>query len=265
MSDSTQIKGVVKEKYAELARAASCCGPGACDCGSGDTSMIGDGYGGIEGYVPEADLGLGCGLPTRHAGITTGQTVLDLGSGAGNDVFIAAREVGPSGSVIGLDMTPDMIELACRNATARDAKNVEFVLGEIENIPLGEASIDVVVSNCVLNLVPDKRAAFSEILRVLKPGAHFCVSDIVTVGQLPAEVRRSAEMYAGCVAGAIERSEYLSTIADFGFVDVVVKEERRIDLPDAQLAPLLSKAEIAAYRASGNGIFSITVVGKKPA
>ena len=267
MSDSTQIKGVVKEKYAELARASSsCCGPGACDCGSasGDTSMVGEGYAGIEGYVPEADLGLGCGLPTRHAGITTGETVLDLGSGAGNDVFIAAREVGPSGAVIGLDMTPEMIELARTNAKARDAQNVEFVLGEIENIPLEDACIDVVVSNCVLNLVPDKRAAFSEILRVLRPGAHFCVSDIVTVGELPAEVRRSAEMYAGCVAGAIERSEYLAIIADLGFIDVVVKEERRIDLPDAQLAPFLSKAEIAAFRESGNGIFSITVVGKKP-
>ena len=268
MSDSTQIKGVVREKYAELARAASsCCGPGACDCGgaTGDTSMVGEGYGGIDGYVPEADLGLGCGLPTRHAGITTGQTVLDLGSGAGNDVFIAAREVGPSGSVIGLDMTSDMIDLARENAESRGAKNVEFVLGEIESIPVGDASIDVVVSNCVLNLVPDKRAAFSEILRVLRPGAHFCVSDIVTIGELPAELRRSAEMYAGCVAGAIERAEYLSIIADLGFINVVVKEERRIELPDAQLTPLLSRTEITAYRESGNGIFSITVVGEKPA
>jgi SAM-dependent methyltransferase len=261
------IRTVVRERYAALARAArpepGCgCGPSCCSDGSID--MIGDAYQGLDGYLAEADLGLGCGLPTRHAGIRAGDTVLDLGSGAGNDVFVARREVGPSGRVIGVDMTPEMIARARANAAKLGQANVEFRLGEIEHLPVAAGSIDVVISNCVLNLVPDKGRAFAEMFRVLKPGAHFCVSDIVATGLLPEPVRNAAALWVGCVAGAMPQEAYLRLIEDAGFVGLRVAETKPIELPDEALAAHLDAAAIAAFRASGIEIRSITVLAVRP-
>lgn len=178
------LRTAVREKYAAVARGEvlSCCGP------SGETdevNMIGDAYDGVEGYVPDADLGLGCGLPVEHAGLAEGQTVLDLGAGAGLDAFVARRIVGEGGLVLGVDFTPEMVEKARANAAKLGYANVRFEHGDIEALPLAEASVDVVISNCVLNLVPDKARAFAEMARVLRPGGHFCVSDVVTRGDLP--------------------------------------------------------------------------------
>lgn len=263
------IKKVIKEKYSEIAlgtQREGCCGPSASCCGSADLikiSMIGDDYKNIAGYVSEADLGLGCGLPTEYAGIRRGDIVVDLGSGAGNDVFIARSIVGEEGKVIGIDMTEEMIEKANENKEKLGYKNVEFKLGDIENIPLENNIADVVISNCVLNLVPDKFKAFSEIYRILKPGAHFCISDIITQGELPEELKKSAELYAGCIAGALPKEDYLKIIGDVGFTEVEIKKTRRIDLPVDLLALYLSEQEIEEYKENSKGIFSITVVGIK--
>ena len=218
METPNDLKQVVKEKYGQIAKASKtsgCCGP-TC-CGDSENKIVGytvmqDEYNHLEGYVAEADLGLGCGVPTEYAGIKKGDTVVDLGSGAGNDVFIARAIVEDEGKVIGLDMTEEMIEKANKNKEKLGYDNVEFKFGDIEAMPFENDLADVVVSNCVLNLVPDKHKAFSEIYRVLKPGAHFCVSDIVLKGELPAGVKKSAEMYAGCVAGALQQDEYLRII-----------------------------------------------------
>lgn len=261
MSQSEAIREAVRNKYAAIARDTDvCCGPkkdGCCSDGSLD--MIGVAYRGMAGYVAEADLGLGCGLPTRHAGLRPGDTVLDLGSGAGNDVFIASREVGPSGRVVGVDMTPEMIARAEANAAKLGLGNVEFRLGPIESLPVESGSVDVVISNCVLNLVPDKAAAFAEVFRVLKPGAHLCVSDIVATGLLPDPIRDAAALWVGCVAGAMPCQDYLSLLADAGFVAVQIVETKTIDLPDAALAAHLSPAAIASFRASRLELQSVTV------
>ncbi len=267
MSDSNPIKEVVKEKYGKIAENANdtgCCS--SCGCSeTTDYSMFNDSYAGMSGYVAEADLGLGCGLPTEFADIQWGNVVVDLGSGAGNDAFVARALVGEAGKVIGIDMTPEMIHLAEQNAGKRGVANVEFLLGDIEAIPLPDDTADVVISNCVLNLVPDKQQAFSEIYRILKPGAHFCISDVVLQGKLPSALQTSAEMYAGCVAGALQQEDYLAIIREIGFRDIKVRRSKRIDLPDDLLAQYLNKSEIADYPKSGLGIFSITVTGKKPA
>ena len=177
----------------------------------------------------EADLGLGCGLPTEYAGIEKGNVVIDLGSGAGNDVFVARALVGDEGKVIGIDFTNEMLIKANTNLQKLGFKNIEFKLGEIESMPLDDNFADVVVSNCVLNLVPDKQKAFNEINRILKPGAHFCVSDIVLKGQLPSELKKSAEMYAGCVAGAVQQELYLDIIKHAGFSNVEVKKPKQLN------------------------------------
>jgi ubiquinone/menaquinone biosynthesis C-methylase UbiE len=222
-----------------------------------------DEYKGIDGYVPEADLNLGCGLPINYAGIRPGDTVVDLGSGAGNDVFIARKIVGGSGRVIGVDFTQDMIDRARRNNEKMGYANVEFRFGDIEALPLETDTIDVVVSNCVLNLVPDKKKAFAEILRVLKPGARFCISDIVLKGELPEKLRSVAEMYAGCVSGALQEGDYLGIIREAGFSDVEVQTSKRITLPDSILKGYLDDGEISLIRKSGFEVLSITVTGKK--
>jgi arsenite methyltransferase len=227
--------------------------------------VIGDAYHGVAGRLEEADLHLGCGVPTRHAALRPGETVLDLGSGAGNDVFIARHEVGPEGRVIGVDMTPDMVGRARANAAKLGYDNVEFRLGEIEHLPVEAGSVDVVISNCVLNLVPDKARAFAETARVLRPGGRFCVSDIVATGELPAGVRAVAGLYVGCVAGAIPEADYLALLAEVGFEDVRIVEPKPIELPDEALAPHMGSAEIAAFRASGVALKSVTVLGAKPA
>lgn len=258
-----ELKQLVKEKYSQLAtERSSCCGPSATRCGEDEVSFIGDAYQGLEGYHPEADLGLGCGLPTQHAHLRPGQTVVDLGSGAGNDCFIARRFVGESGRVIGIDMAPPMIELAHQNARDLGYTNVTFHLGEIESLPLPENTADVVVSNCVLNLVPDKVQAFAEMYRILKPGGHFSISDVVTVGALPEHVRTQAEMYVGCVAGALDQDVYLQHILDQGFEALEVQSLRRHELP-AKVLATFSEQELEQFQAP-NGIYSLTVFARKP-
>ena len=194
-------------------------------------NVIGDAYAGVAGRLDEADLNLGCGVPTRHAALQPGETVLDLGSGAGNDVFIARHEVGPEGRVIGVDMTPDMIAKARANAAKLGFANVEFRLGEIEHLPVEAGSIDVIISNCVLNLLPDKAPAFAEMFRVLRPGGRFCVSDIVATGELPEGVRNAAGLYVGCIAGAMPEAEYLGLIDEAGFADVGSPRPSRLSCP----------------------------------
>lgn len=264
MQTSEEIKQVVKQKYGEIAAKNQ----QGCGCGCDSSKIVGytimeDEYDHLDGYVPDADLGLGCGVPTEYAGIKKGDTVVDLGSGAGNDVFVARSIAGEEGNVIGIDMTEEMISKANINKDKVGFKNVDFKLGEIENIPLENNLADVVISNCVLNLVPDKRKAFKEIYRILKPGAHFCVSDIVLKGELPAGLKKSAEMYAGCVAGALQQDEYLGIIKETGFNNIETKKTKVIELPDDVLKEYLKSSEIEKFRNNSFGIFSITVVGYK--
>jgi arsenite methyltransferase len=265
-AEPEELKKVVKDTYSEIAQhgrsASSCCASTSC-CSTTDFTFSDD-YSRKDGYFAEADLGLGCGIPTDVAKIQPGDTVLDLGSGAGNDVFVARSFVGEKGKVIGLDMTPEMIERAEKNKQKLGYTNVEFRLGDIEQMPVDSNSITVAVSNCVLNLVPDKKKAFAELYRVLKPGGHFAVSDIVLTGDLPSAIRRAAEMYAGCVSGALQKEEYLNVIRSAGFQAVQVKKEKRLDLTDELLQAYISKAEIDEYRRSGAGVLSITVYAEKP-
>jgi arsenite methyltransferase len=263
------LKRVVREKYGQIARQSilqqevSCCVGSSC-CGDLEISMIGDEYVGIDGHNTEADLGLGCGIPTQYAGISEGDQVLDLGSGAGNDCFIARSIVGESGWVTGIDFTLDMIEKARKNNEKMGYPNVEFIQGDIENMPLDNNHYDVVVSNCVLNLVPDKNRAFAEIMRVLKPGGHFCISDVVTKGDLPEKMRKDVEMYAGCVAGATDLQDYLQIIEHQGFENIVIHKQKVIAIPEQVLNTFLTDDEAARFRSGTTGIFSITVSGVKP-
>lgn len=266
MQTSEEIKKIVKEKYGAIAENnSSCCEPSCCGSKNKvvDYTIIKDDYTNLKGYVADADLGLGCGMPTELAGIEEGNTVVDLGSGAGNDVFVSRALVGESGKVIGLDFTHEMINKANDNNRKLGYENVEFHLGEIESMPIDNDIADVVVSNCVLNLVPDKEKAFAEMYRIIKPGGHFCVSDIVLRGDLPLGLQKSAEMYAGCVSGAIQQDEYLKIINEAGFDNVEIKKTKKIDLPENVLSEILSDEEIEAYQKSNVGIDSITVVGYK--
>jgi arsenite methyltransferase len=260
------IRALVREKYGAIARKeTSCCASSrACDNAADGVDMIGDAYRSVEGYVADADLGLGCGIPTEHAGIKVGDTVLDLGAGAGVDAFVARRLVGDKGQIYGVDMTPDMVAKARANADKVGYRNVEFRLGEIEHLPFERDSIDVVISNCVLNPVPDKARAFAETFRVLRPGAHFCVSDIVASTPLPDGIRKAAALYVGCVAGAESEAHYLDIIKDVGFRDVQIVKSRRIDLPDNMMADLLATDEMASARNADLHVKSVTVVGTKP-
>jgi len=262
--NNDQLRETVREKYADIARSSAngCCEDGT-DNGVG-YSMIGEAYDGIEGYVADADLNLGCGVPVEHAGMEPGQTVLDLGSGAGLDAFVSRRQVGESGRVIGVDMTAEMIAKARQNVDKLGYANVEFRLGEIEHLPVLNDSTDVVISNCVLNLVPDKQRAFAEIYRVLKPGGHFCISDIVSSKALPEWASGIAAAYAGCVAGAIPRSEYLQMIRGAGFEDIEVASERRVELPEALLDEWLTPEQRSEAAASDIHVMSVTVKAVKP-
>lgn len=268
MESAEEIKTIVKEKYSAIAKqpreqnASSCCGTGG-NCGPTEYSVFSDDYSKLEGYHPDADLGLGCGIPTEIANIQLGDTVVDLGSGAGNDAFVARQIVGEKGKVIGIDMTETMIEKAEANKRNLGAANVEFRFGDIEHLPIEPNTADVVISNCVLNLVPDKAKAFSEIMRVLKPGGHFSISDIVTTGVLPAKIKSAAEMYVGCVAGALLKEEYLGIIAQTGFKNVQVKKEKTIGIPGETLHQYLSESEVRLYKNSGVRVLSITVYGEK--
>ena len=264
MTAAAEIRSVVRERYGAIARSGGkgCEAPGCC--GDGSLDMIGDAYAGIEGHVAEADLGLGCGLPTQYAGIREDHVVLDLGAGAGNDAFIARRLVGEAGRVIGIDMTEAMVERARANAQKLGYANVEFRLGEIEDMPVEDGTVDVVISNCVLNLVPEKTRAFAETFRVLKPGGHFCVSDIVATGHLPDGIRSAAALYVGCVAGAIPETDYLDVIHSVGFENVRVTERKPIPLPDEALREHLSEDDLRRFRASDVQLLSVTVLGTRP-
>lgn len=190
--------------------------------------------------------------------------MIDLGSGAGNDCFVARAETGAEGKVIGIDFTPAMIDKARTNAEKLGFNNVEFRQGDIEKMPITANVADVIVSNCVLNLVPDKKAVFREIFRVLKPGGHFSISDVVLIGELPDRLRHDAEMYAGCVAGAIQKNDYVGHIHEQGFVNVVIQKEKAIHIPDDILVNYLNEVELKRYKQGDTGIFSITVYAEKP-
>jgi SAM-dependent methyltransferase len=263
------LKQIVKEKYGKIAQqsnnekssccSSSCCGPEV------DYTVFSENYGTKEGYNPDADLNLGCGIPTDYAGIKKGDHILDLGSGAGNDCFVARAIVGETGKVIGLDMTEPMVLKARENCAKLKFRNVEFVPGDIEEMPFDEKIFDVVISNCVLNLVPDKTKAFREIFRVLKPGGHFCVSDVVIKGTLSERMQKDAEMYAGCVSGASEMTEYLKIIENSGFLNIKVHKQKEIKLPDSLLSEYNDPNELNSYHAGDTGIFSITVSAERDA
>lgn len=269
MTTEKEIKKMVKEKYGAIAsqskeqNQSSCCGSG-CGCSTVEFSIMAEDYAKLPGYVPDADLALGCGLPTEFARIKPGDTVVDLGSGAGNDCFIARSIVGEQGQVIGIDMTEAMIEKARANAAKRGFTNVEFRLGDIETMPAEENTADVVVSNCVMNLVPDKQKAFAETFRILKSGGHFSISDIVLQGELSAELRTEATLYAGCIAGAVQRDDYMRIIHEAGFTNITLQKDRKIDIPNEILAKFLSLDLLREYKKSHIGIFSITVYADKP-
>ncbi len=262
MENPEEIKNAVREKYSQLAVLNQSCGCGCCGTET-DITNISDDYSKVEGYVPDADLGLGCGLPTEYAAIKPGDTVLDLGSGAGNDVFIAHNLVGEDGRVIGIDFSDEMIAKAQANRRKLGFENVGFRKGDIENMPVESGSVDVVISNCVLNLVPDKSKAFSEIYRVLKTGGHFCVSDVVIKGELPEKMKKAVGLYTGCIAGALPMERYLGIIDRTGFTGVTIAKEKEIELPDEALLGVLSEDELKAFRQSGVEIVSITVRADK--
>lgn len=267
MQNDAELKELVRQKYAEIAlqdketNMSSCCGSGCCS--TEVYNIMSDDYTQLDGYNPDADLGLGCGLPTEFAIIKEGNTVIDLGSGAGNDCFVARQLTGEKGKVIGIDFTEPMIAKARANAEKLGYNNVEFRQGDIERMPVTANVADVVVSNCVLNLVPNKDGVFKEIYRVLKIGGHFSISDVVLQGELPDKLRTTAEMYAGCISGAIQRSEYLELIHKNGFKNVTVQKQKQIIIPDDILQTYLTEEEIKSYKSSKTGIFSITVYAEK--
>jgi len=268
MKTANEMKELVRQKYSEIAlqdkatNESSCCGSGCCS--TEVYNIMNDDYSKLEGYAPDADLGLGCGLPTQFAQIKKGDVVIDLGSGAGNDCFVARAETGETGKVIGIDFTEAMINKARENAEKLNLHNVEFRQGDIEKMPVSANTADVIVSNCVLNLVPNKPNVFQEMYRVLKPGGHFCISDIVLVGVLPASLQDAAEMYAGCVAGAIQKNDYLGIIESTGFKNINLQKEKTITIPDDILSNYLDAQQLAEFKSGTLGIYSITVYGEKP-
>jgi SAM-dependent methyltransferase len=267
MSTDEQLKEIVRKKYSEIAlqdketNMSSCCGAGGCS--TEVYNIMSEDYSALSGYNADADLGLGCGLPTQFAQIKKGDVVVDLGSGAGNDCFIARHEVGETGKVIGIDFTKAMVDKARANAEIRGFNNVEFRHGDIEAMPITSNVADVIVSNCVLNLVPNKDAVFKEIFRVLKPGGHFSISDVVLVGALPEGLRKDAEMYAGCISGAIQKEVYMELIHANGFDVVIIQKEKAIVIPDDILINYLTPAQIDDFKTGNTGIFSVTVFAKK--
>jgi arsenite methyltransferase len=268
MENPKEIKELVREKYADIANQsktvneASCCGVGSCT--GVDYTIFSEDYSKLKGYNPDADLGLGCGLPTEFALIKESDVVIDLGSGAGNDAFVARAIAGEKGKVIGIDFTDEMIDKARNNADKLGFNNVEFRFGDIEKMPVTANTADVIISNCVLNLVPDKSKAFREIYRVLKPGGHFSVSDIVASGELPQSIKSGAELYAGCVSGAIRKEEYLGIIEETGFENIRVQKERVIAIPYDIYLKFISENELKKFKESGVNLISINVYADKP-
>ena len=256
----SDLKSIVREKYGKIAagsgneKESCCCTPGCCT--PEGYTVFSEDYSRLPGYNSDADLSLGCGIPVEYASLRQGDHLLDLGSGAGNDCFVARALVGENGHVTGIDFTEEMLAKAEENRQKLGYSNIEFVKGDIEEMPLPDNTYDVVVSNCVLNLVPDKQKAFSEIMRVLKPGGHFCVSDVVIRGTLSESARADAELYAGCVAGASTLDEYLEFIQGNGFADIMIHKEKRIEMPDVTVSGAAGETE--------SGIYSITVSACKP-
>ncbi|MCF8302889.1 MAG: arsenite methyltransferase [Bacteroidales bacterium] len=263
------IKDMVRSKYDQIAKKSksenesSCCGSGPSACCEEDYSMFNDDYSQVEGYTEEADLGLGCGIPTDFANIKPGDVVLDLGSGAGNDCFVARSIVGDTGFVYGIDFSEEMLQKANANKQKMGYKNMEFVQGDIEDMPFKNEMMDVIVSNCVLNLVPSKERAFKEIYRVLKNEGHFCISDVVLIGELPESLQKDAEMYAGCVSGALQKEKYLHIVEKAGFTNVTIHKEKEIVIPDEILLNYMNETELLAYKHADKGIYSITVSATK--
>ncbi len=265
----SNLKDKIKDSYTQVLsnQAIGCCGQTSNQsqnygCGSHDNTFAED-YSNQPGYHEEADYGLGCGIPINFAGISEGDIVLDLGSGAGNDAFIASTLTGSEGRVIGVDITPAMIEKANKNKKKLQAHNVEFRLADIEELDIKEGSVDVVISNCVLNMVFDKLATYQSIYKVLRPGGHFSVSDIVMSVALTENLKNITALYAGCIAGAATKDQYLEIIKEAGFRDIAIKSEKVIDLPDEFMLRHVTAEELFEYRASGNEVLSITVNGWK--
>ena len=263
-------KELVKQRYSELALNSEslkeepcCCGTNPAQPSKKTFTIMSEDYTKLEGYEKDADLGVGCGIPTEYAAIKKGDTVVDLGSGAGNDCFVARAEVGESGQVIGIDFSSQMIEKARKNAAKRGYTNVKFLEGDIEQMPLPDNTADVVVSNCVLNLLPQKNKIFKEVNRVLKPGGHFCISDVVLEGHFPKEFTNNAAMYAGCISSAIQKDEYIGEIEKAHFKSITIQKTKTVEIPDDVLEEHLSKDTIADYKAGNVGIYSITVIGVK--
>lgn len=270
MNNETELKALVKEKYSQIANQSldqnlsSCCGATSSYCGEEAYTIMSDNYTGLAGYNPDADLGLGCGLPTEFARLKEGDTVVDLGSGAGNDAFVVRRFVGETGKIIGIDFSEAMIAKARANVDKMGFNNIEFREGDIEKIPLSSNKADVVISNCVLNLVPNKENVFKEIFRVLKQKGHFSISDIVLDGEMPGKLTKVAELYAGCVSGAIQKKDYLDIIRQTGFINITLQKEKEIHIPDEILLQFISQTELDAIKINGPRIYSITVFGEKP-
>ncbi len=269
MHSDKDLKDIVRKKYSEIALAQgpmneSCCGPGAPCCDPAVGVNFSDDYSDLQGYLPEADLNLGCGMPTVGSEIQAGQTVLDLGSGAGNDAFVARSLVGETGRIIGLDFSVEMVEKARRNAADLGHENVTFLLGDIEDIPLPDSSVDVVISNCVLNLVPDKARAYREIMRVLRPGGRFHISDVVLEGTLPEGLAQAAALHVGCVAGAMQSDAYLQVIRGAGFPEVTVHSRKTISLPESLWKEHLEEKLHQDFLKSPVAVFSVTVGAIKP-
>jgi len=274
--EEEKIRKVVRESYAKIAKKeSSCCNPAVSCCTSGDMSRqiskrIGYTEEELESVPESATLSLGCGNPVALASLKEGEFVLDLGSGGGLDCFLASRKVGEKGKVIGVDMTPEMIDKARENAKKGNYKNVEFRLGEIENLPVADKSVDVVISNCVINLAPNKRRVFKEAFRVLKPNGRLMISDIVLLKELPDAIKRSAEAYVGCVSGAVMKGEYIELIKQAGFQEVKITEESTspvecmLDDPTAKAIIKKSNIPLKKLKELANSIVSIKVSGIKP-
>ncbi|MBP2029110.1 ubiquinone/menaquinone biosynthesis C-methylase UbiE [Methanohalophilus levihalophilus] len=276
--DSNDVKKLVKKEYGEVAKhGSSCCGSLNLCCSPTDVAQdiskeIGYSESEMSSVPGGSNLGLGCGNPTAIASLQEGETVLDLGSGAGFDCFLAAGKVGPKGVVIGVDMTPEMLEKARENARKSEYENIEFRLGEIEALPVADNSVDVVISNCVINLSPSKADVFREIFRVLKPGGRFAISDIVLLQDIPESIKQSAAAYVSCISGAILKSDYLDLIENTGFKDIEIIEEVRYPfdlvaaiLPPEELEKILGEANLSMEeaRSFADSVISIKIHGIK--
>jgi SAM-dependent methyltransferase len=259
-----KIRKIVRESYAKVAKRESCC------CDSECKEKIGYTIKELESVPEDATFSLGCGNPVALASLKKGETVLDLGSGGGLDCFLAAKKVGEDGHVIGVDMTPEMIDKARKNCRKGTYKNVEFRLGEIENLPVADNTVDVIISNCVINLSPNKKRVFKEAFRVLKPGGRLLISDIVLLKELPKAMKKSKQAYVGCVSGAVMKDQYLELIKDAGFRDVKVNEETRfpvdflVDDPSAEAIMKDLNISLEEAKEYANSVASIKGYGAKP-